>query len=67
MQTFPGYSFAYFLPVILHYELGYSQLKSQCLFLPPYVFGAVVSHLFERYVRNTANTWVVGDNFGVAC
>lgn len=36
------YALAYFLPVILVYNMGFSVGQAQCLVAPPYVFGAFI-------------------------
>lgn len=42
MTTTCTYAIAYFLPIILRDELGFSVAAAQCLTAPPYVFAAVV-------------------------
>ncbi|KEF63548.1 uncharacterized protein A1O9_01526 [Exophiala aquamarina CBS 119918] len=37
-----GYSFAYFLPIILLYKLEFSLAAAQCLVAPPYFLGGLV-------------------------
>jgi len=36
------YSIAYFLPIILREEMGYSVGAAQCLVAPPYGFAAIL-------------------------
>ncbi|EKD16149.1 putative phthalate transporter [Drepanopeziza brunnea f. sp. 'multigermtubi' MB_m1] len=40
--TTVSYALAYFLPIILNSDLGFSIGLSQCLVAPPYVFSAIV-------------------------
>ncbi|KAK7540153.1 general substrate transporter [Phyllosticta citricarpa] len=40
--TTPLYALAYFLPIILHENMGFSIGASQCLVAPPYVFAAII-------------------------
>lgn len=42
LTTTCAYAIAYFLPIILREELGFSVVKAQCLTAPPYVFAALV-------------------------
>ncbi|KJF61342.1 phthalate transporter [Coccidioides immitis RS] len=47
------YAFAFFLPIILRDNLGFSLAASQCLIAPPYVFSAILmfvtSWISDRY------------------
>ncbi|KKY24692.1 putative phthalate transporter [Diplodia seriata] len=38
------YALAYFLPIILRVNMGFSIAASQCLVAPPYIFGALVMY-----------------------
>lgn len=38
------YALAYFLPIILRYNMGFSVAAAQCLVAPPYIFGAFVMY-----------------------
>lgn len=49
------YSAAYFLPIILQDDLGFSTAAAQCLVAPPYVAGAIIMYL----------TSMVGDRYHV--
>ncbi|KAI0154621.1 MFS general substrate transporter [Xylariaceae sp. FL1272] len=39
------YSLAYFLPIILHENLGFTVAASQCLVAPPYAFAGIVMYI----------------------
>lgn len=41
MAVMVGYSFAYFLPIILQGKMGFSVAASQCLVTPPYVAAGI--------------------------
>lgn len=47
------YAIAYFLPIILYSEMGFSLAKAQCLVAPPYAAAAIVmygqAHLADRW------------------
>lgn len=47
------YALAYFMPIILQYNMGFSVGAAQCLVAPPYVFGGIVTYL----------TGLAGDKF----
>lgn len=49
------YALAYFLPIILRVNMGFSIAASQCLVAPPYVFGALIMYA----------TGYAGDHFRV--
>lgn len=38
------YALAYFLPIILRVNMGFSIAAAQCLVAPPYVFGALIMY-----------------------
>ncbi|KAJ0416322.1 major facilitator superfamily domain-containing protein [Aspergillus carlsbadensis] len=40
--TTVSYAIAYFLPIILHENMGFSIAASQCLVAPPYVFAGIL-------------------------
>lgn len=51
--TTVAYALAYFLPIILEGNMGFTTLQSQCLTAPPYVFAGIVmyvtGHVGDRY------------------
>jgi len=46
LTTTCTYAIAYFLPIILNLEMGFSVAKSECLVSPPYVAAAIVMYFF---------------------
>jgi hypothetical protein len=44
LSTTCAYAIAYFLPIILHSDMGFSVAASQCLTAPPYVLAAIVMY-----------------------
>ncbi|KAJ2906902.1 MFS general substrate transporter [Zalerion maritima] len=42
--TTVSYALAYFMPIILRYNMGFSIAESQCLVAPPYVFAGVIMY-----------------------
>lgn len=48
--TLPSYAFAYFLPIILVEEMGYSSRDAQLLAAPPSIFSAVFAFAFAILV-----------------
>lgn len=58
-QNTVAYSFAYFLPLILHGQMGYSIEMTYVLIFPPYVLAAIVSQ--QRAFAKLAANYIAVD------